>query len=214
MPFATPCSTLPMRTRLSLGLALAALLMAGTAVAQTWNETGDAGQLPGTAQITLGAGALTMINGTLGSASDVDMFCIKIMNRTAFSARLACVVAGGPHVWLFDATGKGVAANSQCLGGGKVLSGTFVLTTGTYYIAVAYDGVLPTAGPNAIWLQAFSNERAPDGPGSASAITGWSGTGNVQPLNPYVITLLATTVCDSPVPAHGSSWGTLKLRYE
>src|SRR5437016_4480378 len=64
---------------IAAGFALTATLaFASRAHAQTWNEAGDAGDLPATAQVTTGAGALTSIHGNLASPSDVDMYCIHV----------------------------------------------------------------------------------------------------------------------------------------
>jgi len=188
--------------------------LAAGALAQTWNETGDAGPLPGTAQITVGTGALTTINGTLDSPSDVDMYCIQVQAPTAsFLARLLCVVIQGPNNWLFDATGKGVAANSMCAAGDKRILGTFVLAPGKYYVAVSFDGVNPFSGADPIWVPANAGERAPDGAGAAGAVTSWQGSGNVQPINPYQILLSSVEACAAPVPAAALTWGLLKAIY-
>lgn len=191
----------------------AALLMACSAAAQTWNETGDAGNLPASAQITAGSGALTTINGNLASASDVDMYCIRVVDPPAFLARLQCVVIQGPDLWLFNSAGTGVSANFLCQGGDKRVSGVFAATTGTYYLAVSYRGVAPSAASGAIWLPSNVAEHAPDGPGAAGVVTSWPGTGNLQPINPYTIILAGAGFCDTPTPARGTAWGTLKVRY-
>ena len=52
---------------ITIGLAVVALLMFGTAppahAGADWSELDDAGELPATAQLTLGSGALTSIGG-------------------------------------------------------------------------------------------------------------------------------------------------------
>ena len=192
---------------------LAALAATRRAQAQNWNESGDAGQLPATAQVTTGTGALTSINGRLGTASDVDMYCIRIPNPAGALIRLQCVVITGPDLWVFDATGKGVGANSWCVVGDKRVTSALITTAGTYYVAVSFDGVYPVSGANAIWNPANVPERAPDGPGAAGTVTGWTGTGNVQPLNPYQILLSAANYCDAAVSVLPAQWGRLKLLY-
>jgi len=195
-------------------LALFTLLaIAPRAHAAAWTEVGDAGQLPATAQSTAGTGPLTEIDGNLVSPDDVDMYCIHVTDVPGFFANLQCVIIQGPNLWLFDATGKGVAMNSFCQGGAKGVSGAFLSGTGTYYIAVAYDAVYPFAGPDQIWLNGYTPQRAPDGPGAAAAITSWNGPPNPGPLNPYRITLLGAAFCDAATPTVNGSWGNVKSIY-
>ena len=189
------------------------LLCAGTARAQTWTEIGDAGELPATAQITSGSGALTEIDGGLSNTSDVDMYCIRVTDPASFRARLGCLVITGPDIRLFNATGVGVSANFLCQAGDKFVSGAFATTAGTYYLAVCYRGREAFAGPNAIWLATNTSEHAPDGPGAAGIVSGWGGTGNVQPINPYQILLTGSTFCDTATPARIGSWGRIKILY-
>ena len=64
-------------------IVLALACVAGNSMAQTWTEVGEAIQLtPG--QITVGNGALTSIQGRLGTDADVDLYCIKIVDEAAF----------------------------------------------------------------------------------------------------------------------------------
>jgi hypothetical protein len=186
---------------------------AAGALAQTWNESGDAGALPGTAQSTVGAGSITAIAGNLDSPSDVDMYCIQVQAPATFSARLQCVVIQGPNLWLFDSMGKGVAANSICVGGDKRILSTFVSTSGKYYVAVSFNGVNPFAGADPIWVPANTGERAPDGAGAAGAVTSWQGSGQLQPLNPYQVLLTSVAACEAPVPTTPQVWGHLKEIY-
>jgi len=213
---ASPCQR-PLRRLAPLPPIVLALLAVCADVepsrAQIWNELGDAGALPSSAQVTSGSGPLTTLNGNLGSSSDVDMYCIRVSNAPAFLARLQCTVVRGPHLWVFDATGKGVGAATTCQAGDKRVTSALVTTSGIYYVAVSFDGVDPYSGANLIWNHLYTTERAPDGPGAAGAVTTWSGTGFVQPLNPYTILLSGVTYCDSPVPARSPTWGRMKLIY-
>jgi hypothetical protein len=59
-------------------LAAAALLAASAASAQVWTEDGDAGDLLGSAQVTLGVGGLATIDGVLSEHDDVDLYCIQL----------------------------------------------------------------------------------------------------------------------------------------
>ncbi len=200
---------------LAAALALAATLMlAGSARAQVWNEAGDAGDLPATAQVTTGSGPLTTINGNLASPTDVDMYCVHVTDPAAFSACLQCVVIQGPNLWVFDANGNGISAVTTCQAGCKLVTGATVTSAGTYYVAVAYDAIYPYAGAGVMWNPAYTTQRSPDGPGAAGVVSSWAGTPNPQPQNPYTITFYGgATYCSAATPALGHTWGRLKQIY-
>jgi hypothetical protein len=200
-----------------LAAALVVLATATSVRAQVWNEAGDAGDLVGTAQITTGTGPLATINGALASASDVDLYCIKVPGvppAGGLLVGLQCAAIQGPNVWLFDANGIGVFATSTCAFGYKaILAPSSSLAPGTYYVAVAYGGVDPYSSGGPIWVPGFVPQRAPDGPGAASPLASWAGTGSVQPINPYVITLQYVDYCSAATPTVVQTWGSLKIRY-
>jgi hypothetical protein len=183
--------------RPALGWALAAVLAAArAATAGTWTEVGDAGQLPSTAQVTLGLpnSLLTAISGTISTTSDHDMFEIYIPVGSAFSA----TTVGQPgtifdtQLFLFDSTGRGVYANDDdAAGAGASLFRSTLpagsplgpVTTGYYFLLIDVSGSYPTSSGGVIFPN-FStnpaNETAvvgPTGPGGGSTITGYSGTG-------------------------------------
>ncbi|BCW95854.1 MAG: DVUA0089 family protein [Fimbriimonadales bacterium] len=114
-------------------IAIAALM--ASAGAQTWDETtdggGDAGDLPASAQTTIGTGALNTITGTY-DASDADLFLIKIVDPQSFSAIYNASTNFDTQIWLFDASGNGIAHNDDRSGLGlrSGLAGTDVFTTG------------------------------------------------------------------------------------
>jgi hypothetical protein len=196
---------------------LLVMFAASGAGAQVWTETGDAGDLLSTAQSTLGTGALTAINGNLGSSTDVDLYCIRMTSVPPAGLpllQLQCTVTNGPNVWLFDATGKGVFTNQTCSGGNKtVLAPSVSLAAGTYYVAVSYTGRDPQSASGALYIQQLLGQRAPDGAGAALPVTGWAGTPFVQPLNPYHLVLANMTYCDAAVPTLRSTWGWIKTFY-
>lgn len=187
------------------------------AAAQVWNEVGDAGDLIATAQTTLGSGPLTTILGTLGSAGDVDVYCVQVGSTPRVPGlpvvRLQCVVVAGPQLYVFDATGAGIATNSICQFGFKTVTTDYLSGPGTYYVAVAYDGVRPHSTGGAMWATGVLPERAPDGPGAASPLATWTGTGVVAPLNPYQLTLDYSGFCAAATPVTKTTWGSLKVRY-
>jgi len=206
-----------LRLTLPAAFALLALLAAPRAQAQTWNETGDAGPLLGTAQTTTGSGPLTAINGNLDSPFDVDLYCIRLTAVPPAGlplVQLTCAGINGPNVYLLDATGKGVFTNQTCsLSSKTILAPNVSLAAGTYYLAVAYTGMDPQSPSGVIWLPGVLGQRAPDGPGGALALNSWSGTPNVQPINPYHVSLAFMSFCDGAVPTLRSTWGSVKAHY-
>ena len=194
-----------------------ALTTVSSVHAQVWSEVGDAGDLVATAQGTTGLGSLTTITGSLASATDVDLYCIRLSAVPPAGLpliQLQCVVQQGPNVWLFDAFGNGVFTSSGCSMGNKtILAPNVSLAAGTYYVAVSYSGVDPQSAAGAIWNPTGSGQRAPDGPGAAGTLTGWAGTPTVQPMNPYQITLTYMAYCQAPTPSLRPTWGRLKSFY-
>ena len=208
----------PRRASLAAGafaLAAFSLLAVTPANAQVWNEVGDAGNLPGAAQTTFGAGPLFTITGSLPTDADVDMYCIHIADRASFTASLNCLIQLEEDLYLFDSTGKGVALAQNCSAGQKRINNTFVTSSGTYYLAVAWHGALAEAGGSDIWLAGLTSERAPDGPGAAGVLTGWAGSPVAQQgFANYSITLTGVGYCQPLVtPAGRHSWGHLKSIY-
>jgi hypothetical protein len=203
-------------------LAALAVLVLSLAVApahaQVWTESPDAGDLVSTAQVTAGVGPLTQIKGVLDSPTDVDVYCVHLSTPPpALSALIGlnCVVIMGPNVWLFDAAGNGIGSNSTCSGGSKmIITPNTGLPAGNYYVAVSYFDYDPQSSLGAIWQPGPPFWRTPDGPGAAGTLTGWAGTANVQPLNPYQVFLNpGFTFCESATATSSPTWGVLKIRY-
>jgi hypothetical protein len=214
-----PATTAPRSLTAALAVVLA-LAAAPAARAQIWNEAGDAGQLPVTAQITVGAGALTTINGYLTpDFYDSDVYCVHLTATPPTGLPLVylnCVVIQGPNVYLFDSAGMGIATNYTCAGSQKaIVAPSTSLAPGTYYVAVSHWGWEPISSGGAIWLPSLLGQRAPDGPGAANPIIGWGGLPVPQPINPYSVGLNANyfTYCDASTPAMRPTWGSLKVMY-
>ncbi|MCC6952275.1 MAG: hypothetical protein IT433_12635 [Phycisphaerales bacterium] len=149
------------------------------------NTADSIGDLPGTAMVMSGDGSpLASISGDLGAnciaGNDVDMFMITICDPTAFSAS-ACGSDFDTALFLFDASGLGVAFNDDSCGLQSNLTSAFTasLPAGNFYLAVSsYDNDPQDEGGQALWLDTpFGVERAPDGPGAASAVSSWTGIG-------------------------------------
>lgn len=211
-----PRTVTPLARRFALAAAFL-LALAPAALAQTWNEVGDAGDMIATAQVTVGVGPLTTINGALGSAGDVDLYCVELGITPRVlgipAVQLQCVMDAGPNLWVFDANGMGITTHPVCMGGFKTVTTAYFPSPGTYYVAVAYAGVDPVSAGGPIWATGVPAERGPDGPGAASPLAGWVGSGNVAPVNPYQLSLGYITYCDAATPAAKPTWGALKLRY-
>jgi hypothetical protein len=205
------------RRVLSLLATLALLSLAPLAHAQTWGETGDAGDLPGTAQVTTGSGPLQTITGSLPLSDDVDLYCVQLLATPPAGTpivELQCVVNMGPNIWLFDAAGNGVAMNETCSGGYKMLlapNGT--MPPGNYYVGVSYYGRGAQSPGGDMWIPGLPNERTPDGPGAPGPLTGWAGVVYQNPLNPYTIHLNYFGYCNAATPTKRPTWGALKTIY-
>lgn len=198
-----------------LPLLFATVLLAAVplhrAEAQVWNEVGDAGDLPATAQVTVGNGGLTTINGNLAAPDDVDMYCLDLNFQGASVVCLQCVVIQGPDVWFFDAAGNGIMATTTCQANCKQM--ILTVPPGTYYVAVSYDGMLPQSPSGPIWNASNQPQHPPDGPGAPGPVVAWAGSPIVQPINPYQIQLQNFSYCAAPVPVHNTSWGRMKMIY-
>ncbi|HVP38454.1 MAG TPA: hypothetical protein VMS93_04645 [Candidatus Saccharimonadales bacterium] len=201
----------------ALALALALLVPASRAAAQTWNELGDAGSLIPSAQHTVGSGPLTTIRGSLSSGTDIDLYCLTVTDPTNFYAHLLCTVSQDVHLWLFNASGYGVAHDDGCQASLTGVWAPLVPSAGTYYLAVGGWGALALNGSQSLWTFSAGNPiigpRAPDGPGAALPLTGWSG-GSLGPLGPnYSVSLNGATFCDQTTPSTAHSWGALRTIY-
>ena len=153
-----------------------------------YDEVGDAGDLPESAQATP-SGALTGIRGTL-TAGDVDMYAIYIANPSAFAASTRCNALFDTQLFLFDANGNPVSFNDDAPEGGVAsrLDGSCIPGPGLYYLAVsAYDRDAVDCNGAELWNDTpFRAIRCADGTGSGR-IGGWTGSHSVSAT--YIITL-------------------------
>ena len=205
-----------LRAVLAASIACVWLTMAPTTGrAQSWFESGDAGDLRASAQMTIGAGQLLQITGQLRDANDVDLFCIRILDPATFVAELDCAVQSDPDLWLFSrAVANGVSHQDVCHSGDKRVTGEFIRAAGMYYLAIACDGREAMGPSGAIWSPVLSSmQRQPDGPGAPGPLLGWSGTGASSPLMRYTIHLTGAAFVDAPATMEGVSWGRIKVLY-
>ncbi len=183
----------------------------GVAQAQLWTEVGDAGDLPGTAQITVGSGSLDFISGFIGNnpaadGNDKDMYCIYIADPSLFSATTVGGSSLDTQLFLFNTGGFGVTFNDDHPGGSvlqSTITGTFLPGPGHYYLAISrYDRDPVDATGAELWLDTpYDVERAPDGPGAGSPIFDWNGTAASTLTGAYRISLTGASYCAVPEPA-------------
>jgi hypothetical protein len=174
------------------------------ATADTWTELGNAGQLVGTAQITVGnpSNALTDIFGTFSAGNDIDLYKIFISDPVNFSASTSS--GKNTELFLFSNTGIGVMfnddrinpptslANEQALlptAGGRPL-GVGPFTAGNYYLGISQFDNDPSSAGGAIFPAGNGQPVVgPTGPGGGSPLTGWTNTFPAASGGAYTITL-------------------------
>ncbi len=144
-----------------------------SAFAQIWNEQGDAGDLPETAQST-GSGTLTEIQGTL-DVNDVDMYAIYITDPAAFSASTVGGATWDTQLFLFDANGVGVVAEDDTGGLQSTINNTAgcITAPGLYYLAITRYNKDPL-GCNDGGLWSTNDNNCPDGPEASSRVNSWT----------------------------------------
>ena len=172
-----------------------------TTAAGAWAEAGDAGELPGTAQVPAGSGSLDAISGAITPAADADMYQVCLTGGGTFSATTG---PPGSHtfdtqLFLFDAAGNGVYANDDSLGIGlgSLLPAGHALTpatAGTYYLAVSAWDNDPVSAGGLIFPNTFNDVDGPTGPGGALAISGWTVASGDDP-GEYTIALTGAEFC-------------------
>jgi hypothetical protein len=175
-----------MNSRIVAG-AVAVSIAAGMSWGQAWTEQGDAGDLPGTAQVVAGSGPLTSISGSLAGSSDGDLYVIHICTPGSFSATTVGGATWDTQLWLFHTDGRGIVHNDDEVGGTTLqsrLTSAFVasLPPGRYLLGITgYNRDPINSAAQLIWNSSpFRSERAPDGPGAVAGnivVAAWTGTG-------------------------------------
>jgi hypothetical protein len=153
-------------------------------------EAGDAGDLPATAQDLTGA-AVDRIDGTLGEATDVDMYRLCLDGGGSFSASAVGGTAVDTQLFLFDSSGRGVYANDDeregviqsLLPSGHPLT---PLVQGEYLLAVGVYNLDPEGAGRSIF-PAEAGVVGPTGPGGGDPVTAWGGRPDVP--GAYALTL-------------------------
>lgn len=179
------------------------------AVAFTWAEVNDAGQLPGTSQITTGEGLLEFITGFLESPTDVDMYAIFITGSGSFSATTVGWTTGvDTQLTLFDSSGYGIYSNDDDATDG--LQSTLpdrYLPPGIYHLAISDWDWDPVSDEGFIFpshypfLHLRAEVEGPTDVGGGSPITGWDGL-STSGGGSYTIALTgAATSASVPKPS-------------
>ncbi len=194
------------RASLASFFVLFLLLLGRPSYATVFTEIGDAGNLPGTAQVTTGLGFLTEIDGTLSPANGdaQDMYLIHINGGGTFSATTLGGVGFDSELFLFDASGKGVYANDDVSGdyapstlpAGNPLT---PIAPGDYYLAITQCCSEPVSSDGKIFTVDGPHHRTLSGPtgvGGTSPVTGYSGAFVQTPRvgGPYQVLLTGAQV--------------------
>lgn len=183
-----------------LGLAIVLGGVQGAA-AISFNEIGDAGDLPGSSQAAGALPLLTSITGSIGSSTDVDMFAITFSQAGNFSASTTHLgTLLDSQLFLFKSPGLGVVANDDNpLSVGSAIPSTGV-NPGQYFLGISSFDVDPASSGGLIFPSFPFNEAfGPTGPGGANVISHWQGTGGTGTY--FVNLTLEPALAPVPEPA-------------
>ena len=182
----------------AFGLSLATV----GAQATTILESGDAGQLTGTAQIVGGVHSGDNILGSL-TGGDVDLYRFSVAAGVVTINTFTGPQLGDPQLFLFDASGNGIGENDDASGFGLQSEISLNLAAGTYYIGISYfnNDALNGSGNDIFdYVPAFSdlNGNSIQGPNGAGGplLASWRTTS--QGSGSYNITFVSASV---PEPA-------------
>jgi hypothetical protein len=165
-----------------IAFAAALWLLTGSSKAAIHLEIGDAGELPGSAQSTMGAGSLDSIQGNLilklNGNRDIDMYAINIVDPVNFSATTVSLLTTvlDTQLFLFTSSGIGVVANDDTIEFVEFRStippGNVPGPAGLYYLAIAGFPDRPIS---------ISGRIFPD-PANSDAIVTNTGLGGADPI--------------------------------
>jgi hypothetical protein len=171
-----------------------AIPSAAHAITISWAETGDAGDLPGTAQKPLGPlASLTSITGAIGSTTDADMYQLHVTGLFSATTVGTPGTLGDTQLFLFDVFGRGVEGNDNTAANARsTLPITFGPPPGTYYLVIAGYNVDPVSVGGLIFADTpRGNLDTASGPGAGSPISGYTGTSST---GTYTIALTGVQV--------------------
>jgi hypothetical protein len=196
-------------TRSAATTAIFVILLGLAPSAFAASESGDAGDLPGTAQ-DVGSSAVTSILGSFATGGDADVYRMCLSDGASFSASTVAAPPRDTQLFLFDADGIGVYSNDDTGLGVHVssLPANHAFSPGSggeYYLAVSAFNNDPWSDEGEIFPDAFSSSLYPDGvldasgPGAAAPVSSWTGAPRGA-TGPYSINLTGTTACDTTPP--------------
>lgn len=143
---------------------------------QIFSEVADAGELPSTADVTTGVGAIAEIRGTIAPNSDVDMFLVNVYDPASFSASTVGGAQFDTQLWMFKPDGTGISFKDDDPGTLRsTLTGQFLTGPGPVLLAVSrFNRDAQDANGFDLWNNTpYTVERQPDGPGAANPIDSW-----------------------------------------
>jgi hypothetical protein len=186
------------------GLAVAAALaVTAVALAVTFRESGDAGNVPATAQVA--TGAVDLIEGTLEpTTTDADLYQVCLEGGKTFSATTGPPEPGfsglDTKLYLFDASGRGIYANDDFVGLTSTLPAGHPLTpseAGIYYLAISLFQTFPFSEGGHIFGESSDavGVYAPEGPGGDLPLSRWRSNFIPAGRNTYRISLTGTRSC-------------------
>ena len=196
-------------TRTAATAAIAVIFLGLAPSAFAVSESGDAGDLPSTAQ-DVGAGAVTEILGSFTSGADVDVYRVCLTDGASFSASTVAPMSLDTQLFLFDADGLGVYSNDDAgigvRGSRLPARHPFSPTSGgEYFIGLSSFNNDPRSAAGEIFPDVFSSSLYPDGVvnavggGSDEPVSSWIGLTR-GPAGLYRLDLTGTTGCDNTPP--------------
>jgi len=204
-----------MRIKCMALLALCGLSTASAFAANTYVESGDAGQTIATAQAvgTLPGGSpLDAIRGTLTSGA--DLYQIYLTGGQAFSATTTASSLAynsfDTELFLFNSAGLGVYANDDSAASPpqSTLPASHAFApsaSGVYYLAIAGAGYTPVSAGGAIFDAFFatSDVVGPTGAGGTAPLASWSSVSSET--GDYEIVLTGAQFLPTAVPEPASA---------
>jgi hypothetical protein len=196
----------PRFTRTAVFAITGVLALAAAPGAFAASETGDAGDLPSTAQ-DLGDGPVTTVLGSYSGAGDSDMYRICLTDGASFSASTVGATTLDSQMFLFDSQGYGVYANDDAGSSrGSLLPANHRFspaTGGEYFLAVSQYNRDPQSVMGEIFQDNYNRFTYPDGVlnangfGGAEPVTSWNGRAPGA-AGLYRVTLTGTRSCVPP----------------
>jgi hypothetical protein len=199
----------PRLTRIAITAVAVAVSLGLAPSAFAATESGDAGDLPSTAQ-DLGSGAVASIFGTFTGGADVDVYRVCLTNGVSFSATTVGATTLDTQLFLFDENGRGVYSNDDASLGvhGSRLPSAHAFSPsapGEYFIAISSFNNDPQSDAGEIFPDLFSSSLYPDGVvnavgmGGEEPVVSWVGPTRGPP-GLYRINVTGTMGCDMTAP--------------